>query len=122
MSPIGATSSQLWPIENFGVVPRLTSVRLSFSPGFAAISATLNFMVSSAVISIGRPSCTGVAGVAADAAGAAAGSLAAAVVEGGAEHAAPDKAVKSANSLMYRAIEYLPVSQSGPQPPRPSLS
>ena len=41
-----ASSTQLCPIENFGVVPMLTSVTLSFSPGLAVISVRLNFIVS----------------------------------------------------------------------------
>ena len=52
MSSPEASSTQLCPIENFGVVPRLTSVTLSFSPGLAVISATPNFIVSLPVISM----------------------------------------------------------------------
>jgi hypothetical protein len=59
----------LCPIENFGVVPVFTSVTVSFSPGLAVISVMLNFMVSLAVISTGRPSLAGFA-VAAELAGA----------------------------------------------------
>src|SRR4029450_3682346 len=59
------SSTQLCPIENFGVVPRLTSVTVSFSPGFAVISVRLNFIVSVAVISMARPSWAVAAGGAA---------------------------------------------------------
>ena len=58
----------MWPIENFGVVPRFTSVMVSFSPGLAEISVTLNFIVSLPAISMGGRRGQVAAGVVADAA------------------------------------------------------
>ena len=93
------------PIENFGVVPALTRVTLSFSPGFAVISVTLNFIVSLPVISIARPSCTGVAGVAAGAPDAGAAELVVGrSVAAGAEHPAADVASSRMNDIKYRGI------------------
>ena len=107
MSAMGATSSQLCPIENFGVVPRLTSVTLSFSPGLATISVTLNFMVSLPVISIGRPSCTVVAGAAGDAADGEAAGVAGGRGGGGRRGTrdARERQSVSANGMKYRGIE-----------------
>ena len=106
MSTPGASSSQLCPIENFGVVPMLTSVTLSFSPGLAVISVTLNFIVSLPVISMARPSCTCLAGAAAvEEAPEVAGAAEPGSPAGGAEQPATKVAKRSAGSAKYRVME-----------------
>ena len=122
MSTPVASSSQLWPIENFGVVPMLTSVTLSFSPGLATISVTLNFIVSLPVISMARPSWTCVAGALGAEDEPAAGAVAPDSPAGGAEHPAPRVAMKRVRSARYRVMDILPAVQSRPARQAASLS
>ena len=93
----------------------LTSVTLSFSPGLAVISVTLNFIVSLPVISMARPSWTCVAGARrrGDGAGAA-GAVAPDSPAGGAEQPAPRVAMRRARSAKYRVMDILPAVQSRP--------
>lgn len=71
-SDIGFTSTQLCDMACFGIRPMFLNVMRSVSPGLARSSVTLNFIVSSPVISIARlPSAVGAgaAGALATAAG-----------------------------------------------------
>src|SRR4051812_14502191 len=90
-------------MENFGVVPVFTSVMVSFSPGFAVISVTLNFIVSPAVISSGRPSLDGLAAIA-ELPGFPVGAAPEEESSAGVEQPALETARSRENSVRYRVI------------------